>query len=351
MELNRSIPINTETSTSQNITDLLTCEKEDIFNLNSFNKEEYIVRKKSRSSRSSSSNSSSYDSTPLRSSRRRRSKISRSSTSSSSSSSSRSSSWNSTSSSSSDEATKKKLKSKVVLVENSTNQALINRNQSTNSRFSNDRKIYHSYRDEKYSYRRFSNEYKPRMVCTPPLPNITNETIHQNEILTSYCEPPPNYYQNAAMPNEYWQPYSAPPSVLPPAFQQMPSHYSSQYSNYPVQPRFESISYLPNQFRPLSPAAICSEMYTNTNNPPLNQYQEISSTNNNFQNKVNEIEPVLRNESIKIDETEDLISFKTRLQEQLKQKLFDANDPDFDLINRNSNKQVRQLCFLNFTLL
>ena len=103
------------------------------------------------------------------------------------------------------------------------------------------------------------------MVCTPPLPNITNESIHQNEIIKIQLSPTniDNHFQHLFL-------------------------YFHQHANT-IHYNIRIIQF----------------------NQDLNQFI------------------IYR---IKIDETEELISFKTRLKEQLKHKLFNANDPDYDLI-------------------
>ena len=226
---------------------------DDIFNLNSFNKEEYLLtnsnsnNKRHRKNRNSSSSSSSSSSSISKSStssksRNKRSSI-RSSRSTSWSSSSTSSSRSRSSSSSSSDCKTTRLKSVVILVKKSPN--------------NNEYTSKYRYDDRENERRRFTNNHpgyvnpKVRMICTPPLPSLET-TNNQQEY--------PYYYNN----NNYYHSYPEP--VPPPS---VPSSVSYPYlAQYPTR----------NQFRPISPVKEISQI--NQPNSPLNQYQEVSSTIN-----------------------------------------------------------------------
>jgi len=241
-------------SSADNVINEKNSNFDDIFNLNSFNKEEYLLtnrnsnkrhRKNRNSSSSSSSSSSSLSSSSISKSsisskpRNKRSSIRSSRSTSWSSSSTSSSSSRSSSSSSSSDCKTTRLKSVVILVKKSPNY-----NEYTSKS---------RYDDQENERRRFTNNHpgyvnpKVRMICTPPLPSLET-TNNQQEY--------PYYYNN----NNYYHSYPEPvplPSV--------PSNVSYPYlAQYPTR----------NQFRPISPVKEISQII-NQPNSPLNQYQEI----------------------------------------------------------------------------
>ncbi len=237
--------------------------------------------------------------------RNKRSSI-RSSRSTSWSSSSTSSSSSRSSSSSSSDCKTTRLKSVVILVKKSPNY-----NEYTSKS---------RYDDQENERRRFTNNHpgyvnpKVRMICTPPLPSLET-TNNQQEY--------PYYYNN----NNYYHSYPEPvplPSV--------PSNVSYPYlAQYPTR----------NQFRPISPVKEISQII-NQPNSPLNQYQEVSSTINQNDACSNQ-----NNDSSKpsetISEADDLFSFKSKLQEQLKLKLFDSNTlkvSNSDNINKSISNSI-----------
>ena len=307
--------------------DLFSFETDDIFNLNSFTKEEYLVSTKSKQSRSqskerrrsrlrhrrrSSSSSSRSKQKENSDSSRSRSRSSRTSsgsrTRSSSSRSSSSSTTTSTSSSSRPSRSRSRSRSSSSLKRNSSNSSnpchsrlkskvvLVNTNsniQIDKDENSNDENEWKNYADQ---YARPKLPFS-RMICTPPLPapalDSEPKVISPGKINTQL--------------NKYWSSLSNKSSVV--AQEQALvdnalSHHSYRNpsdrsyctipvpKNVPPLPPFqfvqkniqstEHLSHFQHQFRPISPPTPQppppSHSLTDTTHvnkrSPLNQYQE-----------------------------------------------------------------------------